>query len=62
VKAKLVEETCPKCNGEGLEPEKVWCVEFCNGSPNSCYREIENKVTCKTCMGVKTITILEVTE
>jgi hypothetical protein len=62
MEAKLVEETCPKCCGEGLEPEKIWGVEFCNGSPFCCCKETGRKVICKTCMGVKTITILEVTE
>lgn len=62
MKAKLVEEICPKCNGVGLEPEKVWCVDYCNSSPFGCYRETGKKVICKTCMGLKTITILEVSE
>ena len=62
MEAKLIEITCPKCYGEGLEPEKKWCVEYCNESPYGCYRETGNKIICKTCMGVKTITILEVTE
>lgn len=60
--AKLIEQTCPKCNGEGLEVQEIWTVEFCNGNPYGCYRKTGNKVVCKSCMGVKTITVLEVTE
>ena len=62
MKTKLPEITCPKCGGEGLEIEKKWVVEFCGRTCYGCYKETENKVMCKTCMGVKTITILEVTE
>jgi len=62
MESKLVEESCPKCNGEGLESEKIWYVKFCNDQPIGCYKETGRKVICKTCMGVKTVTILEVTE